>query len=343
MCGATWSNGTSEHGASLAYTVVKESMERASIRILARRYERSKQKIMHMIHIVTAAAPTSAMIAKRLSPKWSGILVVDGKYVRVFDRLSMHLNHISLARGERRRCNRKVWLCGIDSGTGDLPHYALAEEETMIDLVLFFRQLKKIGYPLRILVCDGNQDIIRAARKVYGDALLHQLCTRHFIEGLKRKARDVGFGDDRSVMTCISEIQHIIEAKDLEEAGKRMSALQRRRFTNSCKRLLVKDFFTHANPLTTHLQYPTENIPHTSNEIENVFTQVRMRLSSIGRFGNWKSAEDYLKTWALSRRCTPFTDCRGARRYRNGKSPLHLACVKPVDIDFLSLLKTTRF
>jgi len=97
----------------------------------------SRQKTMGMLHDAVSSAPTSAEVSAVLRPKWSGVLTVDGKRVRV-----------SCGPACAPRAGRMVWLCGVDAGTGDLPHYSLADEETTVDLVLFFRGLKEAGYGL---------------------------------------------------------------------------------------------------------------------------------------------------------------------------------------------------
>lgn len=306
--------------------IVRESLERGSVRILARRFQRSKQWIMDAVHEGVRQMASSEWMAKRFQPKWSGILVVDGKFVKVWDRSEgAMLPSDFFSEGMRRAMHMKVWLCGIDSGTGDLPHYDLADEESKIDLVMYFAKLKEIGYVLNVLVCDGNEDIVSAARKVFGPGFLVQRCTRHFVEGQKRKAVEAGCKDHPLVLECISFVQRIIEASGIAEARHHLEELKQRNFRHPVCRLLLEDFKRHATALTTHLFHPELHIPHTSNEIENLFKQLELRLSSFGRFGHWTYAKSYLSAWALLRRCTSFTDCRGKRRCRNGKSPLQLA------------------
>lgn len=296
---------------------------------------------MRLIHRLTALLPDSATVAARFRPVWSGVLVMDGKVVRVFDPLSAKLGAHAFSAQERHALHKRRWLCGVDYGSGDLPHYTLADEETMIDLVLYFRTLKEIGYSLRVLVCDGNPDIVRAARKVYGGGFLVQLCTRHFIEGLKRKAAEGCAHDDPRTIFLISLIQQVIEANDVEEAGRRLDRLKQQPRHLRIHRLLMADFMAHADELTTHLQRPDIDIPHTTNDIETLFRQLMLRLRPLGRFMSHRSAHNYLNAWALLRRFTPFTDCRGGRRARNRKAPLALAGCAIENIDPLRLRRGT--
>lgn len=309
-------------------SIVRESLERASVRILARRFSKSKTTIMKTIHRVTRTVADSHDVATAFHPIWSGILAVDGKYVRTRILRSKRVDE------KKRTRSFMCWLSGIDIGTGDLPHYALADEETMIDLVLYFRRLKEIGYELQVLISDGNPDIARAARKIYGDGIIVQLCTRHFIEGLKRKSLEAGLKDDTQTQNIIIAIQQIIEADTLEEAALRLDALKAKRIRHPLHRLLVNDFRAHAEELTTHLRHPELHIPHTTNDAESIFHQLGLRIDSLGQFAHWRHAESYLKAWSLWRRFTPFTDCRGSRKVRNKKAPLECAhCrIKGVDM-----------
>jgi len=178
---------------------------------------------------------------------------------------------------------------------------------------------------------------------VYGDGFVFQLCTRHFVEGLKRKAREVGAEHDRPVVEAIGLIRSVLASRTLATAGRRLGRLEGRRFVHPAAKAVVCDFGRHAEDLMAYLLHPELNLPHTNNDGENLFRQLNQRLKSLGSFRTWRYAEDYLRAWAMYRRTTPFTDCRGGRKRRNGKSPLQLAGCDVVDNDFLTPLKPTRF
>lgn len=293
---------------------------------------------MKAVHRATKDVKDSLWIAKNFKLSWSGILVFDGVSIRVFNRLTKCLDLSKFTKREIKNLHKKVWLCGVDYLTGDLPHYDLGDEETMVDLVLYFRTLKELGYDLRVLVSDGNEDIIRAARHVFGNQVLHQLCTRRFIQGLLGKVGEDALLHDSKTAMLIGLIQRIIEANTLEASGAYYAEFKIQPLRNDLQRKIVAAFYKHQNELTTHLQYPEISIPHTSNDVENLFKQLRMRTRSLGSFRDFRHAQHYLAAWALWRRCTPFTDCKGVRKTRNGRSPLQIACrTKLVDIDFLSL------
>ncbi len=245
-----------------------------------------------------------------------------------------------MKEGELRALHRKVWLCGIDYISGDLPHYCLADSENRIDLILFFQQLKKNGYVLRNLVSDGSPEIPCAARKVYGNDFVFQLCTRHFLEGLKGLAiAKENEQDIPATETLIKNIQEIIQAKTLEIAKENLKLLKRKKhfYKTDIQKIILRQFKEKFNFLMSHLFYPGRNIPHTNNDIENLFKQLELNIGSVGRFGKFWNAHHYLNAWALKRRFTKFTDCKGPRKHRNGRAPLELAGCDIQDLDYLNL------
>lgn len=323
--------------------ITRESLERASVRILSRRYQRSKNTVMEIIHRITSVLADSVTIARRFRPAWSGVLVFDGKVIRVFDQLATRLNKNHFTENELRWMHKMRWLCGIDYITGDLPHYALHEAESRIDLILYFQKLKEIRYPLKALVCDGNSDIPHAAKFVFGNEIIVQRCTRHFAEDL-RSLLPSQKGHEQERLLClevIKKIQCVIEADTLEIAQANLLTLSQfiRRKRSSVMRTMVRMFQENSETLCAHHLYPELHLPHTSNDIESLFKQLNLRLKSLGRFAHRIYAENYLNAWALLRRFTPFTDCRKPRQQRNGKAPLELAGATITGIDPLRLQK----
>lgn len=313
----------------LCEVITRESLERASVRILSRRYEKSRNTVMNIIHRVCEQLPESIDVAKRFNPLWSGILVFDGKVVKVYDPISEKLDPKYFTEDEQKWLHKMRWLAGIDYGTSDLPHYDLGESENMIDLVLYFKTLKSLNYPLIAVICDGNPLIPRAAKFVFGKQIVVQRCTRHFLEDLRKllpKEEDQPEGRVK-LEKLILYIKLVIEASSLESAAVQLESLKTylNSFSHPLKQRMVKMFKKTKIELTAHLFHPELKLPHTSNDIENLFKQLMQRLKTIGRFFNHFYAKNYLNAWALLRRFTPFTDCKGNRKHRNKKAPLELA------------------
>lgn len=329
---------------SIAERITRESLERASVRILSRRYGRAKDTIMGIIHRVCAQLPSTLEIAERFRPQWSGILTVDGKVVKVYDTIIERMDRSRLSDDELHALHRQRWLVGVDHGTGDLPHHDLAEEEGRIEWVMYFRQLKAMGYPLRAVISDGNEDIPRAARFVYGPEIITQRCTRHFVEGLGTllPPDDEGHRAERQRLEVLIEmIQRVIEADTIEAAAERLTELTAYRGTirSRTATIIVNRFKESTDALCAHLSHPELKLPHTNNDAENLIRQLNARLKTIGRFMHHRYARSYCNAWALLRRFTPFTDCCKSRRDRNGKCPLQLAGVDTRNIDPMGLRK----
>lgn len=184
--------------------------------------------------------------------------------------------------------------------TKDLPHYRVVDGETKIDLWEYFKTRRyDIGYDLKVLVCDGNSEAMEGAQRIYGASIGVQLCVRHFIETLKAIAREEGQKKRKETDNLVGSIWQSLAMK--KETDR---------------------FF----------------VPRYNNDAENLFKQLSLRLKSWDMFRSTTNAEHYLSAWALARRFTKFTDCRGdMNRLKNGKAPLELAGVSITGIDYLNL------
>lgn len=294
--------------------------ERSSMRIVARRKSVSLKTINNYIHQAYAQVKDSLFVKERFQPAWGGILSVDGKYVKVYDRMG-------------KKTFNYCWICGIDYPTKDLPHYLLHDEEGKIDLVIYFKRLKELDYPLKVLISDDNHEILAAARFVYGETFVFQLCVKHYLEKITNWIYPA------KADPLITQIRRIILAADLATARQELNHLSLYRYDlvkTRIQRQVYLDFKNHMKYLATYLKYP-EYIPRTNNEIENLFRQLNLRLKTIGRFYHWRYAANFLSAWALMRRFTPFTDCRKPNQKRNGYAPLELAGCQIKNIDYLNL------
>lgn len=290
------------------------------MRIVARRKTVSLKTVNNYAHQIYAKTQDSLFIKDKFKPQWGGILSIDGKYIKVFDHTG-------------KKTMNYCWICGIDYPTKDLPHYLLHDEEGKIDLVIYFKRLKELSYPLKVLISDDNHEILAAARFVYGDDFVFQLCVKHYLEKIIRWIYPA------KTDPLIELIRRIILAPDINSAREELAYLSEYRYavvTAKIQKQIYLDFKEHLPHLTTYLKYP-EYIPRTNNEIENLFRQFNLRMKTIGRFYHWRYAANFLQAWALMRRFTPFTDCRKPNQKRNGKAPLELAGCDIKGIDYLNL------
>jgi transposase-like protein len=147
-------------------------------------------------------------------------------------------------------------------------------------------------------------------------------------------------------------IKSIVSAENYQTAIYRVDSLLRhfwpkRRKMNFPKeqirlvRKLILDFQDNQEYLLNYLKYPHLNIPHTTNLIEGLNSQLELRLASIRGFENEDTTKNYLNALIVKRRLTKFTDCRGQFKKLNGKSPLECAGADISDVQ--SWLKVFHF
>ena len=115
-------------------------------------------------HKALKALPHCADITRKYCTKFCGILVVDGKYIKI------------------KGYDKKIPVVyGIDYLTHDIPTYTLSSSENYQALKKFFTSLRLLNYPLQSLVCDDNYNTFASCSSVYPNAVT-QLCQNHFKE-----------------------------------------------------------------------------------------------------------------------------------------------------------------
>lgn len=314
--------------------------DKSSYRDIERRNGTSKTTALKYVHELGKNVKDSYWIATHLKPVWSGVLAVDGSYISVKDEFA-HIFHKKLMDEDERFLHKMLVILGTDFHTRDLPHYSLGDNENMIDLVMYFQELKKNGYDLKVLVRDGNERITAAASFVYGRSVVTQLCHRHFLVKMDDAAvsKDNVFEREK-ILKLKSHICFIIRAKTIDEALESMNEFiltGKEWHTSEIMHYLVNRFIRDFEELTMYLQYPKGFVPTTINVAENLNGQLKSRLKSMKGFKTIQSAENYIKLWCLKRRFQKFTDCKKPHLHLNGKSPLEHAGCQIAKLDYLKL------
>jgi hypothetical protein len=313
----------------------------SSYRTIQKRDGFSKNTALKYVHELGAKAKDSFWIAENLKPQWSGILCFDGTYIAVKNAFVKLFRQDHRGEDDERFLHKMIVLLGTDYHTRDLPHYSLGDNENMIDLVMYFQQLQKNGYDLKVLVRDGNSSISEAAEHVYGSGIPVQLCQRHFLAKFDEKIANRELQQEReNILELKRRVWLIIRSPEIEIACQRMNEFvqNKGKFENSMvMKELVFKFLRDFEQLTMYLQYPKGQVPPTSNISENMNYQLKNRLRSICSFQSIVSAENYLKLWCLKRRFHKFTDCKAPHRHLNGKAPLELAGCNIRHLDYLHL------
>lgn len=287
-------------------TITRTHLEgRTSIRTIARHSERSKTTISKVINEITSQCVSAAWVASNLHPKWSGYLALDGKMIRVWDWTAKHFRY---SKEEKRWLHKMSLLIALDLGTLDIPDHHLGSDETTIDLIMFLRSLKSLGYPLKGYISDGNKDIEKAVKMVFGQ-VPHQLCITHFLKNLREKLRQ----------EKIAEFQY-------QDAYRSISQGLKPKYLR-----VPEDLFTFKR---------VKELPSTNQQIENLNRFLMLRLKTIGQFQSFPSARNYCNALTLMRRFIAFTDCRD--KTRNHRAPLTLADCNIKELDYLTLQNIRR-
>jgi hypothetical protein len=122
--------------------------------------------------------------------KYSGNLVVDGKYVPVKELVDDSSRDVSgkIPKSKKRQKVKrgKVLIWGADYDSHDLPHFEFGDSESDFAFNEYFQVLKVNNYPLKSLTTDDKEGAIRAAKRHYPNCVV-QLCIRHYMAKLSRE------------------------------------------------------------------------------------------------------------------------------------------------------------
>lgn len=270
-----------------------------SFRQLALIHESSPATIYRRVTRELEKLPPCIDITRHYCQKFSGILLVDGKYIAV------------------KHQERKIpVLYGVDYTTHDIPHYRLAEAENYSTCKRFFESLKLTSYTLQAVVCDDNVNIYTAAQHVFPQVAI-QLCHVHFLRNM------------RSLLDCEQNTSHaqffhslcglLIRKRSKDDFERTASLLFSQFSTDSvCSGILI-EVAKKQSLLQGYLSH--KGTPTTTNLIESLNSHLQARVKPLKGFESFHHADVWLNGYFLKRRLTKFTDCTGKFRRLNGKTP----------------------
>jgi len=281
-----------------------------SFRALANQYQISHMTAYRRCLNALKSLPHCADITRKYCTRFSGILLVDGKFVEV--------------KGFKHKI---PVIYGIDFYTHDIPTYIFSISENYLSIKKFFTSLRLLNYPLQSLVSDDNLNIPQACFDVYPKANW-QLCTNHFKENIRRslevrtsdKYRDFMYGIETLFSNKISE-------DNFNKLGKRL--LNKYINDELCVKILL-DLERRRPNLLAYLN--VHKTPTTTNLIECFNSHLNIRLKSVKGFESFNHAELWLNGYFVRRRLKPFTDCTGIFRRLNGKCSLSESIKTGVDL-----------
>lgn len=298
-----------DQGAS--YRAVARELGRLGIRVDGKR-------CWSMVQRLASNCKAPWEVSVELKPKWSGWIAVDGD---------------SLPLGTRRESA----LLGVDLEVLDIPHAILAEEENGENWLFYFLVLKHVvGYPFRGVVSDGDPGI-EAAVRLACPGLPHQLCVKHFQDGLHRYLRyEFGYryGNQKEIERFEEQVRGCLYASILPLAEERLTMIRadagfKRARLDGPIAILEQNW----NRLTQHFHHP--GLMRTSNAAEGVIRKLDRRLDAMDSFADHGTAWNTLKMLLMHTRFRVLTDCRGPNRHRNGFSPLQLAGIDTRNMNWI--------
>lgn len=287
-----------------------EHLDGVSFRRLGDENHLSGKQTFLRVEKELTALPANEWITQTLcDPKrFSGILVMDGKYVAV------------------KGFNRKIpFLFGLDYLTHDIPLGMLCVAEDEMSFSRFFARLKQLGYDLEIVVADDRQGLKQALEKVYPYARL-QLCHNHYLENIRRVLRVRTEERYRHFFNSLK--LHVFTEGTNEERIENGLAhvLEHHARGQSLLENILSDIRHRKDVLFAYLE--KKHCPNNTNLIELYNSHLNGRLKTIKGFQGFASAVRWLNAWMIRRRTKAFTDCEGKFKGLNGHPSLALSIKK---------------
>lgn len=242
--------------------------------------------------------------------KFQGILLVDGKYVKV------------------KKHDRKIpVIYGVDYKTHDIPHFRLTKTEDYLNCKRFFESIKLTSYPLQAIVCDDNKNIYNAAKYVFPNVVV-QLCHVHFLRNMKALLDLENNQYHQLFFAVLSKL--LVEKRSKLDFEKKASNLMKN-FSgdDACVAILIE--LARKQPLLQGYLHH-KNTPTTTNLIESMNSHLEARVRPLKGFQSFKHAELWLNGYFLRRRTKKWTDCTGKFKRLNGKTSLEITKKSGIDM-----------
>lgn len=251
------------------------------------------------------ALPENTWLSKEYCDRWSGILNVDGKFVKV--------------RGYEKKI---PFIYGVDYHTHDIPVGILAPSENLEAFGKFFGLVKRAGYTPRLVVGD-DADALKGALPWAFSGVPFQLCHTHYLENI------------REALKVRTEEQYQGFFGELAKVMRRGKSKEERFF-------MLGDIEARYASLDKSVGWITQNVrdryhelfafermcdhaPHSNNIIESFNSHVNPRLKALKGFKSFKNAERWMNAWMIRRRTKPFTDCEKPFEHLNGKCGMEMS------------------
>lgn len=238
----------------------------------------------------------------------SGILVIDGKYVKV--------------RGYKHKI---PFIYGIDYETHDILFGILAPAEDETTFLKFFQTLKEVNYPLTVVVADDRTSLPLALKQVYLDVPL-QLCLNHYLENIRIQLHVRTDPTHRHFFNALKK-----QVFDEYENDERLSKALHHLMTERCDDIPLRQailFQIHKRRKELFVYKTIPNCPNNTNLIELFNSHFSARFRAFKGFKTKPHAELILNGLIIRRRTKEFTDCGTKFKHLNGTCSLHVSMKK---------------
>ncbi len=255
--------------------------------------------------------PHCADLTRKYCSKFSGILLVDGKYITV--------------KGYERKI---PFVYGIDNLTHDIPAYVFSIAENYLSLKKFFTSLRLLNYTPQYLVSDDNTNILNTCLDIYPQTKW-QLCTNHFKENIRRS---LSVRADATYKPFMYGIEKLLSVKRCEDDFNRVA------------KNILNEYMYDKNivPILLDIERRKYNlmgysrVPRTTNLIECFNSHFQAIFKAMKGFESFHHADLWVNGYIIKRRTRLFTDCTSEFRYLNGKNSLSISANYDVDIAMFS-------
>lgn len=264
------------------------------------------------------ALPHCADITRKYCSKFCGILLVDGKYIKI------------------KGYDKKIPVVyGIDYLTHDIPTYTLSVSENYLALKSFFTSLRLLKYPLQAVVADDNYNIFESAKRIYPEVVT-QLCQVHYKQNIKL---ELNLGNDEAYKPFMYEIVNLFKKRrSLIEFDGVAGKIYWKYRDNQVLKPILLDIQRRKEDLLAYTKIP--RVPRTTNLIESYNSHLQGRLKTIKGFESFSHADNWLNAYFVRRRLKIFTSCGKPFKHLNGYSSLQITLKDRYKID--NVLKLIR-
>ena len=276
----------------------------------------------------------------RTHNRWSGILILDAKYLN----------------------KRSLLLLAIDYGTLDIVAHLVCEVESEENYSQLVDLVEEAGYIIRTVVSDGEPAIItltqpkkprwlfKGTRRYPRPGILpakhraprligipHQWCVIHAERELNQYTAKLP-KEDRKLIDVL--VHNILFANTIKKAEKWRDRLITETFNHPIiHRRISGMIIARWKLLMAHhtVRVNGRKIPRDTNSIENVISYVNTRLKTMRRLRSFQSARAITNLIVVNFRTKPLINTKN--KLKRGKSPLELVTGKKQHFDWMEFIK----